>query len=263
MADAKMGQGGGRTAEGTVHIEAAPDRVWRALTEAAELESWFPLQAEVEPGEGGTIWLSWKDQIRGTCRILHWEPGVRLTTSWEWEHESEDTNAASTAQITDYVLEKTGGGTRLRVVTSGFPDDSTWDEWVEGTVRGWRYELASLKHYLEEHEGRNRSVIYLRRRVRLPADEVWSRLLGPAGFGEQPLGGKAFDRSPPLQYAAVVEDPPGAMLRISAEPCYTGVEGREATVWLSDWSGSTSRMLELESEFASRLERLFPEGETL
>lgn len=46
---------GGRSAGGTVEIEAPIERVWRALTEAAELERWFPLEARVEPGEGGSI----------------------------------------------------------------------------------------------------------------------------------------------------------------------------------------------------------------
>lgn len=263
MSDAGKAEGTGRSAEGTVYIEAPPDRVWRALTEAAELERWFPLEAEVEPGEGGTILLSWKNEYRGRCRIIRWEPEERLTTSWEWDESAGEGGDGTPAQVTDYILEKDGGGTRLRVVTSGFPDDPSWDEWVEGTVRGWRYELASLKHYLENHEGRDRSIIYLRRRVDLPAAEVWSRMLGAGGFGERPLGGEVFDRHPPVQVASLLEDPPGAMLRISTEPCHQEAEGRDATVWLSDWSGSADRMRELEVELGALLDRLFPEGRSV
>lgn len=253
----------GRTAEGEVHIDAPPERVWQALTEAAELERWFPLEADVEPGEGGTIRLSWKNEYEGTCRILRWEPGRRLTTSWEWGEGDGDSESAAGSQVTDYVLEPADGGTHLRVVTSGFPDDPAWDDWVEGTVRGWKYELESLKHYLERQAGRDRSVVYLRRRVRLPAAEVWARLFGEEGFGARPLGGDPFDDTEPTQYAAVVEDPPGAMLRLSAEPCHLGVDAVDATVWLADWSGSEDRLRTLESEFSARLERLFPEGETV
>lgn len=67
-------------------------------------------------------------------------------------------------------------------MSSGFPLDASWDEWVEGTVRGWAYELRALKHYLERHEGQDRRALLLRRRVRLPREEVWSRLTGAGGL---------------------------------------------------------------------------------
>lgn len=40
-------------------IAAEPDEVWQALTDARELTRWFPVEARVEPGLGGSIWLSW------------------------------------------------------------------------------------------------------------------------------------------------------------------------------------------------------------
>lgn len=43
--------------------------MWRAISDAEELQRWFPLSAEVEPGEGGTVTLAWGPDVAGTGRI--------------------------------------------------------------------------------------------------------------------------------------------------------------------------------------------------
>jgi uncharacterized protein YndB with AHSA1/START domain len=243
-----------RTAEGKIEIEASPERVWRALTEAAELERWFPLEARVEPGEGGSIWMSWKNEYAGASKILAWDPPRLLRTTWEGH-----------AHVNDFQLEGRGGKTSLRVVTSGFPLDAAWDEWVEGPRLGWRYELRSLKHYLERHDGENRDVVYLRRRATLSRQESWARLFGPEGFGDRPLGGRPFDLETPRQYAAIVEDPPDAMLRISNEPCSMESgkpDAVDVTLFLAAWGDHGPRLRELEAQWSHLLERLFPEAHT-
>ncbi len=50
-----------------VLIDVAPDVVWRALTEADELSRWFPVEARVAPGAGGSIWLSWGGGAEGNA----------------------------------------------------------------------------------------------------------------------------------------------------------------------------------------------------
>lgn len=246
-----------RSAEGQVEIDAPPERVWRALTEAEELIRWFPLEARVEPGEGGSVWMSWKNEYAGASEILVWEPGRHLRTSWGW-HEGE-----GPVQVTDYWLEGRGGRTVLRVVTSGFPTDASWDDWVEGTRKGWAFELASLRHYLEHHDGEDRDVLYLRRRVDRSREEIWSRLFGAEGLGGRPLGGRPIDEDRPVQYAAIVDDPPGGLFRVSSEPCMEGVEKRDVTLWLSAWGDHAGRLAELRKDWSALLERLFPEDVTL
>ncbi|MDX1624167.1 MAG: SRPBCC domain-containing protein [Gemmatimonadota bacterium] len=250
-----------RSVEHEVEIDAPIERVWRALTEADELERWFPLEAEVEPGEGGSIRMSWRNEFEGTSEIVEWDPPRHLRTTWGPPPDDED----APAMFTDYTLEAKGGSTVLRVVTSGFPADESWDDWVEGTRRGWRYELYSLKHYLERHADEDRRVVYLRHRTSLPREEAWERLTGPEGFGGgPPLGGAPFDERPPRQWAAVLAEPEDALLRVSVEPTGPGLDARDATLFLAVWGEAADERLEtLEREWAATLERLFPEGETL
>ena len=122
--------------------------------------------------------------------------------------------------MTDYWIEAEGGGTRIRAVTSGFPMDATWDDWVEGTVRGWAYELRQLKHYLERHEGEERRALFLRRRVRLAQAEVWSRLTGAEGLADRWTTSERINFEPPVQVATILADPADAMARASVEPVF-------------------------------------------
>lgn len=246
-----------RAVEAQVEIEAPPEIVWQALTDARELERWFPLEARVEPGEGGSVFMSWQNEYQGESRITVWEPGRHLRITWGFSDEE-----AAIAQFTDFHVEGEKGRTILRVVTSGFPDDPSWDAWYEGTRQGWAYELASLKRYLERHRGRDRQVVYLRRRVRLSDREAWDRLFGPGGLPARPLGSRPFIEAPPVQYAGHVDDR-NAIVRISTEPCMGKVDFRDVTLWLSAWGATAEDVEPVRRDWGSLLERLYPEGETL
>ena len=254
MTDGTDGSGGSREARGEIEIDAPVEAVWRALTEARELERWFPLEAEVEPGPGGRIRMSWGNEYDEWMGIEVWDPPTHLRTSWGW--------GEGPTQVTDYHLEAEGGRTRLRVVTSGFPDDATWDDMVEGTRLGWLFELRQLKHYLESHAGRDRRAVFLRRRVPLPRSEAWARL---EGLGRETLEREmraVFDRTAPWQLAAITEQPPGGMLRITVDPSHDDPSRRDVSVWIAGWGGDAERPVKAAGDaWAARLEALFPEGE--
>jgi len=243
---------GTRSAEGEITVDASAERVWQALTEAAELERWFPLDAKVEPGAGGHIWMSWRNEYAGKMKILVWNPPSQLRTAWIF-HEGEETG-----QVTDYLIETRGGGTVVRAVTSGFPMDASWDGWVEGTRRGWAFELRSLKHYLERHPGENRQVVYLRRRVALSKDEAWARLQSEPLLAGLVAESRLFDRKPASQIAAVT--PQSDMFRVSVGPGGPAVQQPEIVFWLSAWGKQEARIEEIRTKWAAMLERVFPEG---
>ncbi len=246
-----------RSATGRIELHASPEAVWKALTDAAELVRWFPLEARVEPGEGGSIFMSWKNEHAAESKILAWEPMKRLVTSWGWGDDAE-----SQPQMTEYLIESQGETTILSVVTSGFPNDPSWDAYVEGTNNGWIFELQSLKQYLEGHAGQDRDAVTVRRRTPISAEDAWTRVFSDAGLGSRPLQGAPFNEVRPVQYAAIVDE---GIFRVSFEPCGSGsgTESREVALWLQAWGHDRERLPAVEAKWHLLLESLFPEGETL
>ena len=148
-----------RAIEVTLEIAAPVESVWKAITDPKELERWFPLQARVTPGVGGEVFMSWGPPWEGGSRIEAWDENRRLRTRGFLEHGD--------ASMVEYTLEAKGGKTLLRLVHSGFAKGGDWeDELFGGTERGWRYELRSLRHYLERHAGKPRLTLWPKASVR-------------------------------------------------------------------------------------------------
>jgi uncharacterized protein YndB with AHSA1/START domain len=167
-----------RMIDTTVEIAAPLRSVWRAISEARELERWFPLQARVTPGEGGEVFVSWGPPWEGASHIDGWEENRRLRTRGFLEHGD--------ASVIEYTLEVKGGKTVLRLVHSGFAKGGDWeDELFGGTERGWRYELRSLRHYLERHAGLDRLAVWPKAFVRGTAEETWAAFLGREGLARE------------------------------------------------------------------------------
>jgi uncharacterized protein YndB with AHSA1/START domain len=166
-----------------IAINAPPDAVWRALTDAEELRRWFPLDARVEPGKGGKIWVSWGEGMDGEQGIDIWEPGKHLRTSVQSE-------GMPVPFATDYYIEVRGDTTVLRLVNSGFGAGAEWDDMYFGMDGGWSYFLFNLRHYLERHAGRPRSLAFVRRKRGVPRASVVPSLLAALGHtGGTPAAG--------------------------------------------------------------------------
>jgi len=255
----------GRTVERTLAIAAPVDAVWRALTDAEELVRWFPLEATVTPGEGGSMTLGWGDLYHATGRITVWQQGRHLRFDFPGEGPAP--------LVTDYFLEGNAGGTTLRVVTSGFGAGADWEEQFRGVSHGWDFELLGLAHYLERHRGKDRRVAWARGRSHLGFTETWARLVSPGGaFG---AGGLVVERSgdplvvdagggtvlngrvalwqPPRQVAAVIDAMNHALFRAELN----GPEGDISVVlWLSTYEIVPTRVAVLEAAWRARLAHL-------
>ncbi len=180
---------GPRSIEKEIRILAPVEAVWKALTDAEELTRWFPLNAKVTPGEGGHIWMAWKNDWQFQSPIAAWVPNEHLRLI-----QMEPTPAAKPGEpgppfeiphqiALDYCLDGRGGETTLRLVHSGFSRDALWDVQYDRTITGWHFQLGGLKLYLERHYGTPRRCIYCRKSIpHLSLAEAWKRLMSPAGF---------------------------------------------------------------------------------
>lgn len=256
-------EGATRTLEVELEIDAPVEQVWSALTEAEELMRWFPFQAEVDPGEGGQIRMSWDGAFASALDVEVWEAGRRLRTTWPAHSETPGEPPAPT--VVDYRIEpREGGGTRLRLVHSGFPAADDWDEVFDGHLRGWSYELRCLRHYLEHHHGTTRRVVRVRRPIgALSREEAWRLLFSSAGLvaegAVEPaagsgyaitlpsghrLAGRVLIAFPPHELGATVTEVDGvagserSLLRVSIEHWGGPDAAPEVALWLATWGVS-------------------------
>ena len=166
-----------------IEIAATPEEVWEALSTGKGFESWFAPAARVEPGVGGTTWVSWGPGMEGSERIEVWEPGQHLRLT----HERGE---GAPPIVVDYLLEGRGGSTVLRMVHSGFTADASFDDEFDSSRKAWPVFLQMLKHSVERGIAACRNVTVFRM-PQVPRDAAWQILMGAQGLcAEGTLAGR-------------------------------------------------------------------------
>ena len=140
----------------SIEIKAPPERVFRALTTAAELSAWFEVSIEGEIAPGNEVWMTSMHPghagQRFWVRFVEITPPVRF--AWQWHPGAVDPNVDySKEQPTTvrFTLEPSGAGTRLTVTETGFDQISLARRAkVYGdNSQGWTEVLVWLQRYAE------------------------------------------------------------------------------------------------------------------
>jgi uncharacterized protein YndB with AHSA1/START domain len=266
----------------SLEIDAPLEDVWKALTNSAELSRWFPLEGRVEPGLGGSIFLSWGKDCEGTAPITIWEPKRRLQFTEQMPMDGP--GAPPTPVTVDYFLEGKGGTTILRLVHSGMGKGANWDGYLDSITRGWKFELRGLRHYLEHHRGKDRHVVWVRQKTALTATEAAGRIIGPTGHvlrgnldglgegdryrldgadGDLALEGLVQVNGLPRSFAATAENLSNSYFRFELEGTEGSGDGKggaassggglQAWLWLSTYAGSKKEFDEIARKWTSLL----------
>lgn len=128
----------------TLRLSASPERVWRALTEPAELSRWFPDSTDLEPRAGSTGTFDWSEHGKYAVRVEAMEPPRRLV--WQWARDPDVGVGETPLTTVEWTLEaREDGGTTLHLVESGF----THPKYRDQNDAGWDQELGELVEYLE------------------------------------------------------------------------------------------------------------------
>ncbi len=113
-------------------LDAAPERVWTALTTAAGLMSWLAPEASIDPRPGGEVRLTFDEENLVTGTITEFDPPRGLAHTWTINGDVEST--------VRYTLAPSGEGTELTLVHTGLPD-----EMCGGYTPGWHAYLVRLE----------------------------------------------------------------------------------------------------------------------
>jgi uncharacterized protein YndB with AHSA1/START domain len=157
-------------------LRSTPERVWRALTDPAELAAWFGQRADFRAEVGYDGWMEWDGHGRYAMRVEEAVAPVRLVIRWMNEAGVALDPARSTLLEWD-LAPNAAGGTRLHLRESGLrgPDARA------GNVVGWIGEFSDLLVFLADERwqaGIRRTV-----NLRSPIERVWRAFADPAEFG--------------------------------------------------------------------------------
>ncbi|MCB2200754.1 SRPBCC domain-containing protein [bacterium] len=257
----------------SITTEASPEQVWKAVATAEGLQGWFAPQAKVEPGEGGSIWVSFGEGMEGSTQIVSWEPGVLLKLH---DPPREEKDGEPVRLMQEYSIRTEKGKTVLRFVHSGFVEEQ-WDNEYESMKRGWVQFFIVLEEMLRHPETARRDQMGYLLIAKKTAEEAWAKLTGPDGIdhgdgivgiaeGERfswqtpaglPMEGEMLVHQPPLDLVARLANWQDAILRISLERME---QGSMVNLMLHSFDGDAGRLEELGAEWKAILDRLFPDA---
>lgn len=139
----------------TIEIQAPPERVWRALTNAKELSTWFQVTIEGEIAPGNEVWMTSMSKgyvVRFRVLFVEMTPPTRFV--WQWHPGAVDPNVDYSSEprtTVTFTLEPSGSGTRLSLAETGFNEISLARraKVFGDNNQGWTEVLVWLSNYAE------------------------------------------------------------------------------------------------------------------
>lgn len=177
----------------------APDKVWRAVTEAAEMTSWFPAQIKGERAVGAELTFVFSDGSTGTGRVTEWQPPKVFAYTWDGE-------------LLRWEVQPQAHGCLL-VFTTSFQDRAK----APRDASGWHFCLQALEASLEN--------------VPAPAmsDDTWNAIyeayVREMGFGDFPL----FLKNAQNRIATLAGQPVAG----AEGYVFDGADGVQVALWLA------------------------------
>lgn len=129
------------------------EKLWKALTNAELMGRWMMAPTGFEPVVGNKFTFKttaageWDGLIR--CQVQEVVPHERLVYAWTGGHEANVGYGSLLNTVVTWTLTKVAGGTRLRVVHSGFilPMNDTAFKNMSG---GWTKVVGNLNNVAGE-----------------------------------------------------------------------------------------------------------------
>ena len=136
-----------------VEIEAPIEKVWAAITQPEHLGQWFgDAGVDVDFRVGGEMKIRFEGHGETLARIEAIDEPRRF--AWHWAQPNSGTPGEGNSTLVEFNLESTAGGTKLRLVETGFtklniPADKQASSHQDNTG-GWEFKTNELKSYVEK-----------------------------------------------------------------------------------------------------------------
>lgn len=137
--------------ERSVHVDAPVELVWRMVSEPDQVVRWFAddIDLQARPGHEGSMTFRPESgaAVQVPITVESVEAPRRFT--YRWTHSAGTTASAANSTLVEFTLTPEDGGTRLRVVETGYdglgwPQDQQ-DAFVDDHTDGWSHHLGRLE----------------------------------------------------------------------------------------------------------------------
>ncbi|MFS2036958.1 SRPBCC family protein [Polaromonas sp. CT11-55] len=142
--------------ERSVHIKAAPSRVWKALTNAEEFGSWFGVALKGKSFIAGQqvqghITIAGYEHVLFDVLIDRVEPETLFSYRWHpYAVDPAVDYSKEPTTLVEFTLKAVNGGTLLSVVESGFDKIpvARRDQAFRMNDGGWQGQMANIEKYV-------------------------------------------------------------------------------------------------------------------
>jgi uncharacterized protein YndB with AHSA1/START domain len=125
----------------------APETIWKTLTTGELIGRWLMAPTGFEPVEGKhfTYQTTPAGEWDGTihCQVLEVIPNERFSYAWKGGHEGNVGYGSRLDTIVSWTLSRVEGGTRLRLVHSGFVTPKN-DSAFKTMSEGWKKVVQNI-----------------------------------------------------------------------------------------------------------------------
>jgi uncharacterized protein YndB with AHSA1/START domain len=131
----------------------APEAIWKVLTTGALIGRWLMAPTGFEPVKGKPFTYkttpagAWDGTIH--CQVLEAIANERLVYSWKGGHEGNVGYGAPLDTVVTFTLSRVQGGTRLRLVHTGFVSPRN-DSALTSMGAGWKKVVKNLGAIADE-----------------------------------------------------------------------------------------------------------------
>jgi uncharacterized protein YndB with AHSA1/START domain len=141
--------------EREIHIAAAPDIVYQVVSQPEHLREWWPDEADLDPvpGTSGTISFGppgVPDGHTSPVTVVEADPPRRF--SFRWDYDPAEAATAANSVLVTFDLAPAAGGTRLRLIETGFRErgweGAVLEERYREHVSGWDFFLPRVAPYV-------------------------------------------------------------------------------------------------------------------
>jgi uncharacterized protein YndB with AHSA1/START domain len=131
-----------------VEVDVPVARVWRALTDPRLVRVWSGQEAEIDPRKGGLYRVGKRHDGGREAHIDIFEENRRLRLIYL---NGPGLPNGDSAVVDDFLLDvrKGEGTTSLRLLGSGVPESSDWDQTYVRMRMAWERFMARIKVTLE------------------------------------------------------------------------------------------------------------------